>query len=99
MRTKRINIKALFVVMLSVIAIVFAAIGFANASQDVAKAQTIEIENVVANKVLLDSEITVPETTTVEYNGTQTAKNGVVVYPDGRIVNAGSKIKLNQTGV
>lgn len=62
------------------------------------QAQIIEIDHVVESQIALNSEIEVPSSINVEFNGTKTAKNGVVVYPDGKVVNAG-KIRLNQAGL
>ena len=62
------------------------------------EAQIIEVDAGVESRVALNSEIDVPTSITVDYEGEQTAQNGVVVCPDGKIVNAG-KIKVNQMGV
>ena len=95
MQSKRL--KTLIVVALSAVAVVFGCFGIINSNKTQVQAQTVEINNVLESKIALNTEVDISSSITVEYNGTHTAKNGVVVFPDGKIVNAG-KIKLNQAG-
>ena len=91
---KKIAIAALFV-----LAATFTAFGCSfNENPSNVQAQTIEINHVLESKIALNTEIEVASSISVEFNGTHTATNGVVVFPDGKIVNAG-KLKLNQAGV
>lgn len=91
--------KKLCIAAIACIAIAVAAIAFIpKASPFQAEAQVIEVNAGVESKVALNSEIDVPTSITVEFQGEQTASSGVVVCPDGKIVSAG-KIKVNQTGV
>lgn len=94
---QRKRLKTLIVVALSAVAVVFGCFGIINSNKTQVQAQTVEINNVLESKIALNTEVDISSSITVEYNGTHTAKNGVVVFPDGKIVNAG-KIKLNQAG-
>ena len=98
------KLKNLLAIALSTIAIGAGAAGCfklkENENLPAAAAQVIEMDTgVVESKVLLNSEIDIPEAITIDYEGiARTAKNGVIVCPDGKIVNAG-KIRLNQAGI
>ncbi len=92
------KVKTLIIVALSLLAVVLGSIGLIGNKQQQVQAQTIEVNNLLDSRIALNTEVEIPSSVTVEYNGEKTAKNGVVVFPDGKIVNAG-KIKLNQTGV
>lgn len=96
MRTKLL--KKILAIALSLAAVVCVSIGLSNTGETVAQAQIIEINNVLDSKIALNTEVEVAASTTVDYQGEKTAKNGVVVFPDGRIVQAG-KVKFNQAGV
>ena len=93
----RKNLKQLLVSAIAILTLSFGAVGCASNSIE-AKAQIIEVTDVVESKIVLNDEVDIPSSITVNYNGTKEAKNGVVVYPDGKIVNAG-KVRLNQMGV
>ena len=95
---QRKKVKTLLIVALSLVAVTLGAIGLIGNKQPQVQAQTIEVDNLLDSRIALNTEVEIPSSVTVEYNGEKTAKNGVVVFPDGKIVNAG-KIKLNQTGV
>ena len=89
----------MLIVACSVFAALMIAIGVwavAPKSVDV-KAQTIQVSNIVESEVALNTELEVPESVNVEHNGTHTAENGVIVFPSGEIVSAGT-IKVNQAG-
>ncbi len=91
--------KKIAIVVLFVMAVAFTAFGCSmDENPSNVQAQTIEINHVLESKIALNTEVEIASSISVEYNGTHTAKNGVVVFPDGKIVNAG-KLKLNQTGV
>ncbi len=95
------NLKRLLIIVLSVVAVTGAVIGFTlpNNSPEKIKAQTVVINSVVPEgKVALNTELEIASTTTVEFNGTHTATNGVVVSPDGKVTPAG-KIRFNQAGM
>lgn len=97
MRTK--SWKSVLIIAVSFVMIAFAVFGLPNLSNFGAQAEVIEINNVVENRIALNTDVEIPETATVEYRGTQIqAKDGVVVSPDGKTVKAGT-IRLNQMGV
>ena len=97
MNTK--SFKKIAIVALFVIAAAFTAFGCSmNENPTNVQAQTIEINHVLESRIALNTEVEIASSISVEYNGTHTAKNGVVVFPDGKIVNAG-RLKLNQSGV
>ena len=95
------NFKRLLLIILSVISVSCFTIGCSMANGSVnntVQAQTIVINSVVpTGRIALNTELDIASTTTVEFNGTHTATNGVVVSPDDKIVPAG-KIKFNQAG-
>ena len=95
------NLKRLLLIILSVVSVSCFAVGCSignGASNNTVQAQTIEINSVVpAGRIALNTELDIASSTTVEFNGTHTATNGVVVSPDDKIVPAG-RIKFNQAG-
>ena len=96
---KRANLRTLLIAVIFAVAVTAIAFGAANLSGVNAHAQSIEISGVMESFVPLNTEAEIPSSFSVDYNGNRTADNGVVVFPDGKIVNAGKKIKFNQTGV
>ncbi len=98
------RVSKLKIICISAIVLMVAALGLLfipKADSIGVQAQIIEVNatnTAVENRVALNSEIDVPSSITVEYQGQQTAGNGIVVCPDGKIVNAG-KMKVNQMGV
>lgn len=95
---QRKKVKTLLIVALSLVAVTLGAIGLVGGSQPKVSAQTIEISGLLESRVALNTEVEVPSSVSVEFEGARVADRGVVVFPDGKIVNAG-KIKLNQAGV
>jgi len=94
---QRKRLKTLIIIAMAVIAVAVTSIGVISATRPTVLAQSIEINNVLDSRIALNTELEVAPSTSVEFNGTHTADNGVVVFPDGKIVKAG-KIKFNQTG-
>lgn len=93
------KLKTLLLTALCSVAVLCTSIGLFNMNKTEAQAQVIEISNVLESEIALNTEVEVESSITVTYNGKdKTANNGVVVFPDGRIVNAG-KIRFNQAGV
>ena len=94
---QRKRIKTLIIVALSSVALVLGAFSVIYGKQPTVQAQTVEVSDVMENEIPLNAEVEVPSSIQVQFNGSHTAKNGVVVFPDGKIVCAG-KIKFNQAG-
>ena len=91
------HLKRLLIIVLSAVAVASAVIGCTLPTK--IEAQTVVINSVVpSGKVALNTQLDIASTTTVEFNGTHTATNGVVVSPDGKVVSAG-KITFNQMGM
>ena len=94
---RSIKSKIILSVALLCLAVAFGVFGVLSLNKTTARAYTLEIDGVVAKRVAVNTELDVPESTTVDYYGEKTATNGVIVYPDGKIVKAG-KIRVNETG-
>ena len=92
-----INLKKVLIIAFAVLTLIATSIGISMISTNQVEAQTIEVGNIVESKIALNTEVEFPASVSVEYEGTRTAENGVVVFPDGKIVTAGN-IRLNQTG-
>lgn len=90
----------------ALLAVAICAVGFGvarldNRSDVIPSAETIEwTGGDVPSRIALGSEVSLPESVDVEYDGKNyTANGGVIEYPDGRLVEAGGKISLNENGV
>ncbi len=90
--------KKIILIAFALVAIIAVFVGFLMFPNIKTQATVIEINNAVDGSVALNTEIDIPSSITVDYNGTQNATDGVVVCPDGKIVGA-SKMTLNQAGV
>lgn len=95
---RAIKSKKVLIVAFSVIAALIVSIGVWAIAPKSVEAQTIQVNNIVESEVALNTELEVPESVSIEHNGTHTAENGVIVFPSGEIVTAG-KIKVNQAGI
>ena len=83
---RAIKSKKVLIVALSVIAAFMISIGVCTISPKQVEAQTIQVSNIVESDIALNTEMEGPESVSVEYKGTHTASNGVVVFPNGNIV-------------
>lgn len=92
------KLKTLFISAFALVAVAVGCLFIPKTAETDVQAQVIEVNAGVESRVMLNSEINVPSSITVAYEGEQTAQNGVVVCPDGNIINAG-KIKVNQMGI
>ena len=95
---KKTTIKTLIIVMLSLI-MVF-GVSFALLNEKPVLAETITLESTeVKDRYVLNSEATFSETVKVSYNDKEyDATNGVVKYPDGRVMKVG-KLKFDTSGI
>jgi len=87
--------RGLIVALLAMITL--AIVGFWTLAPKKAEAQTIEVSNILESEIALDTALEIPDSVSVEYEGTQIADRGVVVFPDGNIVEAG-EVRFNQAG-
>lgn len=99
MGNKKIKIKKLFLIPLVIAVCLCAGIGVSFIAMPAVDAAVIEYAGTdIPQKAALNSSISLPSNVSVSYNGKDyTAKDGVVVDPDGKITAAGS-LKLSQTG-
>lgn len=94
---RAINFKKVLIAVCAVLLMLVTSIGLSLITPKQADAQVIEVGDIVESRIVLNTEVEIPASVSVEYEGTRTANNGVIVFPDGNIVNAG-KVRLNQAG-
>ncbi len=101
MGNTKFKIKKTILIALVILACLFAGIGVKTLTAQQVSAAVIAIKSdSIPDRLVLNSEISLPESVTANYEGAdETAENGVVICPDGKILNASDLTKLDQAGV
>lgn len=101
MGNTKFKIKQTILIALVILACLFTGLGVKALTAKQASAAVIELtDSSIPDRAVLNSEISLPESVSVSYDGKDhTAASGVVACPDGKIVNASELTKLDQTGV
>lgn len=101
MGNTKFKIKKTILIALVILACLFAGLGVkALTANEVSAAVVSFTHSEIPDRAVLNANITLPESVTASYNSKSvTASNGVVVRPDGKIIDASDLTKLDQSGV